>query len=403
MPHPFPWPFKPVSSEVYGPIEPKVPWNYSAEADAVALVARLRKQQEHADRNNAEAHGMTREDYEKWQALRLQDQQERMRKALVGGQTAGKTRMVYDEETQPPYAIMDWNTGNVGYRTNPTKKEKEPMNLQEEITKVTPGVVTVFDVAREAFGDEEGKGATKVTVELSHKPHRPLREETGARAHVFHTAHALADYLAGYGSDETVVYCDLEAGEFCATLCECAGDGVQVVTMRPVIHPLWKPWAGMVAGTKMPVKQLAAFLRPQRRQIVEPDAKELLLALSQITASLQVTKHEGSGKSALNGVLVKTRIQGKDDTALVELPEVLKVEVPLFVGSYPQAVEIDLVLEADAQGNVFAFLTAPDIEADKQMALQAGVDRLRGDKRLADRGTVVVLGRPDWVQWKVVP
>lgn len=270
--------------------------------------------------------------------------------------------------------------------------------IHDLITKATLGEETVFDVV----GDMK---STKLTVETRklnpEAPREPKRAESPARRHEFLAAQSLADYLARYGGASTVVYADPVGEVMHACLDETAKAGYEVITMRPAIHPLWKPWSD-IAGKTVTSDQFVSFIDHNRRAIVTPDGRELRMLLSQIRASVHTEIERGRGKAAVNGLVVTTKIQGVDKKEVVELPESITIHVPLYVDTAAQDVELDLTIEATSDGDISICVSAGTVSEAKVRAFGEMVEIVAGaieDTGTGKKGGLVTFGRPQHAAW----
>lgn len=265
------------------------------------------------------------------------------------------------------------------------------MELNTLLKNIAPGEKTFLDIIKDA------DGVTTVAIEarklLPEEPRPPVRAESPARCHEFFTAAALADYLKKYGGVDTVVYADPSTETISAVLDEKATKGFEVVTMKPQIHPLWKPWADL--GRKIPLEHFAAFVAQNRRVIIEPNGKELTLLLSQVRASVDVEIQRGRGKNAVNGVMVKTKIQGQEKNELVEIPDEITLEVPLYIGLGGSKIDIDIDLEATTDGEVFVVISSGTVAEARVQAFAGMVEELQ----TALLPGTVTLGRPKHAAW----
>lgn len=216
------------------------------------------------------------------------------------------------------------------------------------------GRPTVFKVA----DDVNGIPGRTLTVELKDQPAQ--RKESPPTEHVFHEVGGFARYLAKYGSTDLVVLADTLHMRVAAILDEGADCGREIIQLCPPVHPRLQPWCQHL-GQSMSVETFVLFLREHRRTIIEPPARDVIMALSQIQAKTEVKVHKGQGKRCLNGVVVKTEIQGVVKDEVVELPETLVISVPLFLGRDPVRIEIDVALDADREGNVIVRMTTGDL------------------------------------------
>jgi hypothetical protein len=128
-----------------------------------------------------------------------------------------------------------------------------------------------------------------------------------------------------------------------------------------------------------------------------PDGKALLLLLAQIRGAVEVTVYDGKGKNALNGITVKSTVQGTDTREYVELPEELVLEVPLYVGGEVQRVELDLVVDADTRGGVTVQIAAGGVQEARVLAFDAMRTKILETVKPVQ--AQVVYGKPEWRAW----
>lgn len=269
-----------------------------------------------------------------------------------------------------------------------------PLNVKDILETLAPG---------ETAAKLEGN---KLIIErrnlLPEAPRAPMKAESPARSHVFHTAKSFADYLAKYGSDDTVVYADQTEEVIHAILDEKAGKGFELVTMQPQPHPLWTPWEQLIEGEEsQEIKEFAGFINEHRRSIV--NGRNLALTLAQIKCAVEIEAQHGRGKTSLNGIMVKTKLMGVQNEQEVELPEEIVVEVPLYVGTDKKAITLDLMIEGGTGGGVYARVTAGAAVEARVAAFDEMVATIR--KTLADQGKSATLtfGAPSHVDWKYLP
>lgn len=265
-------------------------------------------------------------------------------------------------------------------------------SIKELTCKVEESQATVFSLAKDLEG-----GGNKITVErrtlLPEAPRRPDKQESPPRAHTFHDLEGFKAYLVKYGGPNVVIFCDVPASKVFAILDEKATHGRETVLLAPQLHPRWAPWEALI-GQQVDLASFVDFVRTHRRAIVEPDGRSLALALSQVKASTSIELHKGKGKKSLNGLLVKTEIQGTRDEELVELPEELAIRSPIFVAGDEQTMKLDLIIEA-TDGEIAAQLSAADLIEAKITAFDAMLAKLAD---LREKMTVTY-GRPAEGSW----
>lgn len=268
------------------------------------------------------------------------------------------------------------------------------MKIKDLIENSEVGAATTFDVVAAIDG---GK---KLIVEqrqlLPEAPRHPIRASSPARAHTFATAASLAAYLVRYGGDNTVVFADAAEEKITAILDERAEKGFERLVMDPETHPLWMPWREAVSR-RMRIADLALLIRTNRRSVSGGAA--LAALLSQVNADVKVERRSGQGKSAINGLVVTTKIQGTEQGMPIDLPDTIFIVTPLYVGTAIRTIELDLLIDADRDGNVYATLTPGNLAEERVAAFEemcAAVEKGFG------KG-VFVYGTDATTEWKHLP
>lgn len=267
------------------------------------------------------------------------------------------------------------------------------MELDSLLKNVRIGKETVLDITG---GQDNRKLTVSMRSLLPEEPRAPKRKESPKRAHEFLSARSLADYLAKYGKPGTVVFADPENEVISAALDEGATGGFEVVTMKPAAHPLWKPWAA-IAGRAMDVREFASFIAQNRRSVIDPDGRELALTFQQIKGSVSVAIQAGRGKNSINGIVVTTEVKGERQSDLVDLPDTIRLLTPLFVDTGPESVELDLCVEARAEGQILVIVTAGTVLDAKTRAFEQMVEAIRGKTK--EIGATLTFGRPKHAAW----
>lgn len=272
------------------------------------------------------------------------------------------------------------------------------MKLEEVLDRVVEGKATALSLSKEL---QDGKEALRVVLEQRvlqpELPPIPRKAESPARAHVFFEVKSFAAYLKKYGTADTVIYGDPENGVAHATLSEVSKDGFETLLFKPMVHPLWRPWEAL-CGRRLELAEFVDVVLNNRRSITEPDARDLVYSLSQIKASVKTEVQRGRGKNSVNGVVVTSTIQGEKKGELVELPESLTIETPLYIRTEKQAINLDLCIEPGAQpGEIFVSLSSGDILDAKVAAFDEMFQQL--EKLSAEKQFTVTLGTPKHEAW----
>jgi len=277
------------------------------------------------------------------------------------------------------------------FRKGQQMDDKNQVTVADLLRRVTEGQETVFDIEVDEHGSRKVSfGQRELQPELP----TPTRQESPPRAHVFHTADTLIDYVEKYGDANTVILLDVPAMNGCVVLDDKAEEQFELLPFQPMQHPLFVEWYKML-GTRIDVLTFAEFVMGHRRQIVAPDGREAAMIFSQLQASTKMTVARGQGKAAINGVMVETKIQGKPGEAFVELPESLTVRLPLFVGEPEVEIEIDLLV-GSTDTSIWVSASAAGVLDAQLRAFTAMVDKIRDGLPEMTVG----LGRVGYGAWK---
>ncbi len=275
--------------------------------------------------------------------------------------------------------------------------------LEDFLRSVQKGQENTIEVVRTMLPDDKGEKtvlALQNRVMQPEPPKAPERSESPRRAHVFHAMEGFCAYLNDNKTEKTVVFADVAGRTFYAVLDDTAGKGREVVTLEPQTHPLWKPWDDLL-DDPMGVKDLAKFLLQHRRQIGGDDPKMLIADFSQIRAAAEVEVQQGTGKNAVNGLMIRTKIQGSKSDGLIDLPDTIIVNTPLFVGLPPQKIEVDVTLEpADPAGvsGVLATLTSADATDKTIRAFENMCEQVESEVK----DIVIAMGKPQEQMWDTI-
>ena len=263
------------------------------------------------------------------------------------------------------------------------------------VDSVEDGKEHLIDVARKITEDKEN-----VTFSLSKRklqdeqPKPPVRKESPRRAHVFHSAKSFIAYLLKYKTENTVVLADVQNNTIEAVIDNKAKNGFETICFIPQIHPLFKPWNNQIINSEKEIREFAVFLQQNKKTILTPDAKELTMFFSQIRASQEITMHKGIGQGSVNGLTCKLTIMSKTENQEVELPESMTIEVPIYIDTPKQEIEIDILLTAN-NTDTFALCSSSMLDVHKVTAFENMIEEIK-----AVDGIVVGFGGVDYQEWK---
>jgi hypothetical protein len=281
-----------------------------------------------------------------------------------------------------------------------TNQPENELTLEHLIRRVPEGQETIFDLMAEG-GERVRKieiSRRKLQPEAPVQMPEPEVARAKARSHVFHDVATFSRYINRESSAEdcSIVLADVQARQIVCVLHEDEDTDRESVSFAATDHPLFKPWLGML-NKPIDATEFALFCQKYRRTIIQPNGKELALVFSQIRMAKTVTVAQGVGKKALNGVMVEIEIAGQKQDSLIDLPDSITIKCPLFIGSEPLEIEIDLLV-AEKNNQVVVYATAPDIEAKQVEAFESIVEKVREDS-----GLLVGLGQVKHRDWEVVP
>jgi hypothetical protein len=270
--------------------------------------------------------------------------------------------------------------------------------IKDLIRQVVEGQESIFDLSKST---DDVKRIEITRQQLPAPIPQQMPEAAVARAkarsHVFNDVEAFSDYLNRWADkDASVVLADVESQKIVAVLNEDDPQDREIITLEAIEHPLFTPWAALLEKP-IPVIQFALFIMQNRRAVLTPDGRELAMVFSQVKMSKAITMHTGVGKKSLNGVIVDVEIAGEKKGVPVELPETIKIQAPLFVGTSPQAIEIDLLVTNQAE-SVVVYCTAADVEEQRIMAFEEMVAKIK-----EATGQLVGLGQIAHRDWATVP
>lgn len=283
--------------------------------------------------------------------------------------------------------------------------KQEGRAIRELLRTITEGSETAFDVAREIIGEgAEARPVTTVVLRQRRVNPEPaelaVKDRSPRRMHRFYQVDGFCDYLSRYGQSEcVVVFADPSEETVHAVLDEKSAEGFECVTFTPQVHPLAEPWLAALENP-MPIRSFVDFLIANRRQVVVPDAKSLVMTLQQVKMSKQVELWQGQGKGSVNGIKVSTEIAGEQKGVIVDIPDTLTVSVPLYVGQACQDIDFDLIVDGSEKTGVIVSVKSSDVATSRVAAFEQFVATMR--EKLTT-GFTVGLGCPCWADWKTLP
>jgi hypothetical protein len=280
-----------------------------------------------------------------------------------------------------------------------TLSAQPTLDIASLIRQAQAGKETVLDITRDVLAD----GEKKIKLAIGHRQLQPeqammpIREPSPARNHIFHDVGGFSAYINKYGSDKTVVLADPAEEMMVAVLDETAKDQFESIRFVPLSHPTFAPWEQLLEATSpIPIKAFVDFIARNRRSIVAPDGRELLLQLGQIRISRKVEIYQGERTNSINGVMVETNVQGGKGV-YVDIPEIIHVEVPIYVGTESKTFEVDITLLGTEEHGALVRVTAGDLINAKTQLFESFIENVR--KLTSETKITLGLGKADWTDW----
>ncbi len=265
--------------------------------------------------------------------------------------------------------------------------------IEKALTNIGTKELTILDIQTDDDDDVKTIMFGRTPIVLEH-------EASGPRQHTFFAARGFIEYLVEYGTETTVVLADPETNTISAVLTESHEKAIEIVEMKPYLHPLWKPWDVMLEKAML-LPALLEFIRNVRRTIKSPDAKALVLALSQVKMATKVELFAGTGNDSMNGLMVTSKIRGKaaESEDAVDLPDSLILNVPIFLDTEARDIEIELIIEGAPDGTaIVARFASGDILTAKVEAFQLMVDTIFEELNTAKM--TCAYGAPKYGKWE---
>lgn len=275
--------------------------------------------------------------------------------------------------------------------------------LADFLREVAKGEENALQVSRQMMKGDDDKEHEVVVVAMQNRklqpeaPDAPERAETPPRAHQFHNTVGLKAYLEAFGDENTVVFADVPNQRMQVVLDETADDGVEVLFMQPQVHPLFAPWVELLEAGFLPLADFALFILEHRRTVAGTgdQTRELALVFSQVRMSKHVEVQSGFGLTAVNGIMVEHNIEGQKKRQPVQIPESITLECPIYVGTEPRQITVDLTVTA-AGDQVVVKASAADLLDAQVAAFEEMLAQLEGVKGQQ------VLGRASFGAWSYI-
>lgn len=276
-------------------------------------------------------------------------------------------------------------------------------DIETMLREVETGNESALSVVRALTDDGKKENITLALQNrelLPEKPREPEKARSPKRRHVIHNVKGFVEYLQVYGTESLVILADVPKLRCVAILDEKAETGFEGIELIPQIHPLFKPWYAAIQEEEMDLQSFLSLTMRNRRAITAPDGRALVMELSQVTSSTEVTVHRGKGANSLNGILFKTKIEGnKHIDGKAELPEMIRIEVPIFMDTLPLMMELDLLLRTDPKDHeIYVEIVCADLA---EAMVKSWEEIIATCKQTIGKG-LVAMGRAVHEKWDVV-
>lgn len=286
--------------------------------------------------------------------------------------------------------------------------EQTPFN--ELIENITQNKATAFSVVEnlDSEGDTDGKKLVIEQREL--QPEEPIIREidrAAKRGHIFYDVGRFCDYLNREANiDRLTVLMNPHTYVAAAVLDEDDAQDRELIELRLSEHTILKDWRSEIFDRQVDVLQFAKFVMRHRRCVVDPPGRELAMLFSQVTMSKAVNVERGQGAKAVNGIMCTVEISGQKQSVPVELPEMITVRLPLFIGDNEEfELEVDLLVEATGDDSVAVFATASGLDDAKAESMDTVLGILRSGLNHDEASAhmpVVALGEVRNLDWNYV-
>ena len=266
-------------------------------------------------------------------------------------------------------------------------------NVEEAIKTVEVNEISAVSLAKELLDGKE-----QIRVSLERKKVMPERMESPSRAHEFHDKDGFIKFLQVNKTDNTIIFADVEEVSITAILDDKAQKGFEWVTLRPPYHPQFEMLDDTLLDKTLKIANFAAAVM-RNREIIKASgaysAKDIALIMQQITIASETTQFIGDGKTAVNGIVTKTKISaGAVAENQLQIPDSFNVQVPIYINTLPQLFPVDITISSN-RGEVFAVVDCPELKVKKYEVFRNIMDEIE----LAAAGIMVVYGKSLTRSW----
>lgn len=234
-------------------------------------------------------------------------------------------------------------------------------SIENHVTRIEIDEYNTMDVVKKVLGDGKKEN---VTVTLGRKRIMPERMESPARAHVFHDADGFVSYVDANKTDNTLVLATVDDSRVFAVLDDRAEEGFERIYLIPAKDPRFVLLEKSLLQQRMSIESFAIAVMRNREIIQDTDklsARDLALAMQQITVSEKIENCSGIGATSVNGVMCTSTVKAGQAEAKIDIPDILTVKVPIYLNT--EAVEFDIdITVLNQRGAVMAVVDSPQLE-----------------------------------------
>jgi hypothetical protein len=270
--------------------------------------------------------------------------------------------------------------------------ENSSDSIKNFVEEIGAGDKNVIDISKKMLAG--GKEAVIVTLEK--KKAMPERMESRARCHEFHDIDGFIQYITDNKTHNTLILSDVNGFCIKAILDDKASHGFEEIAYRPPRHPKFEMLEDGLLNQKMSIDVFARQVMRNRSVIVDSGkttARDLAMAMQQITIASETTQSIGTGKVAVNGVMCKTEISAGHQEK-VDLPDSFDVKVPIYLNTPEQQFGVDITIST-VRGEVIANVDCPELEVKKFELFETLTSKI---KKTA--GIKASYGFPTWRDWR---
>lgn len=251
------------------------------------------------------------------------------------------------------------------------KKSDNTDVLRRFIREVRKGDENALEVSRMVGKDGEEVKTTVAMVNRRVQPERPLLARSPRRAHVFHDGKSLVDYIRhltqlrenAFSPAKMAILSDSQAGIIQVILDDSSSTGFEILEVRPLIHPLFAEWDRAIIDSRhFSQENFTDFIIKNHGVLKSPNYNDFKLLLQQLKFSTKIDIDSGFGNGSFNAVRYEINVAGAKDIGQIEFPENLKIEVPIYAGTEPTEINIDIILQTAGRESISVTMVCGELQ-----------------------------------------